>query len=331
MQFDNFLLRDKYAINKLFIPQIGIIMDRLLAMRVFSTVVDTGSFARAAEQLHISSTAASRHVADLERHLGAQLLQRSTRRLNLTEIGINYYDRCRAILADVEEAEAQASTSESQPRGMLRISLPYTFGINYIAPAIPEFCKRYPDLQLELSFSDRIVDLVEEGIDMAVRITGDLKTNLVARKLAEVRLVCCASPAYLKQYGTPQHPEDLRHHNCFTYSYSPNVNIWKFARDGREYQVQIKGRLGTNSGEMSRLAAVDGLGIDMLPSFMICNELRNGSLIPILQDYPMPPVNVYAVYLPGARRAARVKAMVEHLWETLGKGQPPWGNCTAPA
>lgn len=303
-------------------------MDRLQAMRVFTTVVDTGSFARAAEQLHLSATATSRHVADLEKHLGAQLLQRSTRRLHLTEIGTNYYDRCRSILADVEEAEAQAATSESQPRGMLRISLPTSFGLQYIAPAIPEFCKRYPDLQLELSFSDRIVDLVEDGIDMAVRITGDLKTNLVARKLAEVQLICCASPAYLEQYGTPRHPDDLRHHNCFTYSYSASINTWKFQRDGREYQVQVKGRLGTNSGEMSRLAAVHSLGIDMLPTFMVCDELQSGKLVPILQDYPMPPINVYAVYLPGARRAARIKAMVEHLWETLGEGNPPWQQCT---
>lgn len=307
---------------------LGVAMDRLQAMRVFTTVVETGSFARAAEQLHLSATAASRHVAELEKHLGAQLLQRSTRRLNLTEIGTNYYDRCRSILADVEEAEAQAATSESQPRGMLRISLPTSFGIQYIAPAIPEFCKRYPDLHLELSFSDRIVDLVEEGIDMAVRITGDLKTNLVARKLAPVRMVCCASPAYLERYGTPRHPDDLRQHNCLTYSYSPNV--WEFAREGREYHVQVKGRIGTNSGDMSRLAAVSGLGIDTLPTFLVCDELRNGKLVPVLEEYPIPPINVYAVYLPAARRAARIKAMVEHLWDILGQGNPPWENQAVP-
>lgn len=297
-------------------------MDRLQAMRVFTTVVETGSFTRAAEQLHLSATAASRHVAELEKHLGAQLLQRSTRRLNLTEIGTNYYDRCRTILADVEEAEVQAATSESQPRGMLRISLPTSFGIQYIAPAIPEFCKRYPDLHLELSFSDRIVDLVEEGIDMAVRITRDLKTNLVARKLAPVRMVCCTSPAYLERYGTPRHPDDLRQHNCLTYSYSPNV--WEFVREGREYHVQVKGRIGSNSGDMNRLAAVSGLGIDTLPIFLIYDELRSGKLVPILEEYLIPPINVYAVYLPAARRAARIKAMVEHLWDTLGQGNPPW-------
>lgn len=301
-------------------------MDRLLAMRVFTTVVESGSFARAAEQLHLSTTATSRHVAELEKHLGAQLLQRSTRRLNLTEVGTNYYDRCHSILADVDEAEAQAATSESQPKGMLRLSLPHSFGLRYVAPLIPDFCKRYADLQLELRFSDRTVDLVEEGIDMAVRITGDLKTSLVARKLAPASIVCCAAPSYLESHDTPYSPDDLRQHNCLTYSYAPTVNTWTFLRDGREIPVQVKGQLRTNNGEMNRLAAIDGLGIITLPTFMVCDELRAGSLVPILTDYRLPDLAVYAVYLPGARRAARIKAMTEYLWDALGHGNPPWGN-----
>jgi DNA-binding transcriptional LysR family regulator len=300
-------------------------MDRLLAMRVFATVVESGSFVRAAEQLHLSPTAASRHVAELEKHLGAQLLQRSTRRLNLTGIGADYYDRCRTILADVEEAEAQAATAESQPRGTLRISLPHSFGLRYIAPLMPEFCKRYPDLQLELGFSDRTVDLVEEGIDMAVRITGELKTSLIARKLAPARIVCCAAPTYLEINGVPRHPDDLRKHNCITYSYAPTTNNWAFLRDGKEISVQVKGTLRSNSGDMSRLATVAGLGITTLPIFLICDELRSGQLVPLLTDYPIPDINVHAVYLPGARRAARIKAMAEYLWDALGRGTPPWG------
>lgn len=301
-------------------------MDRLLAMRVFSTVVETGSFARAAEQLQLSATATSRHVAELEKHLGAQLLQRSTRRLNLTGVGAEYYDRCRLILADVEEAEAQAATAESQPKGLLRISLPHSFGLRYIAPLMTEFCRRYPELQLEFNFSDRTVDLVEEGIDMALRITAELKTSLVARKLAPVRVVCCAAPAYLERHGTPQSPDELRMHNCLTYSYAPTVNTWTFLRDGREIPVQVKGQLRANNGDMNRLAAINGLGIILLPAFMVCDELRSGSLKPILTGYDLPGLDVYAVYLPGARRAARIKAMVEHLWDALGQGNPPWGN-----
>lgn len=155
-------------------------MDILKGMQVFASVVESGSFVRAADNLDLSPTAASRLVADLERHLGAQLLQRSTRRVNLTDVGAEYYDRCRQILADVEEAASQAATAERQPRGTLRIGLPHSFGLRYIAPLVPEFSKRYPDLKLELNFSDRTVDLVEEGIDIAIRVTGNLKTSLVA-------------------------------------------------------------------------------------------------------------------------------------------------------
>lgn len=298
-------------------------MDKLQAMRVFTTVVETGSFARAAEQLHVSPTAASRHLAELERYLGAQLLQRSTRRLNLTGVGADYYDRCRLILAEVEEAETQAATSEGQPRGTLRLSLPHSFGLRYIAPLMPEFCKRYPDLQLEFNFSDRTIDLVEEGIDMAVRITGELKTSLIARKLAPARMVCCAAPDYLTQHGTPQQPDDLRGHNCITYSYAP-ASTWNFSRDGKEISVPVKGRLRANSGDMSRLAVVAGLGITTLPTFMICDELSSGKLVPLLPAYALPSLAVYAVYLPGARRAARIKAMMEYLWDALGQGNPPW-------
>lgn len=299
-------------------------MDRLQAMRVFSTVVETGSFSRAAEQLQLSATAASRYVAELEKLLGAQLLQRSTRRLNLTEVGANYYDRCRLILADVEEAEAQAATAESQPKGLLRISLPHSFGLRYVAPLMPEFCKRYPELQLEFNFSDRTIDLVDEGIDMALRITGELKTSLVARKLAPVSRICCAAPSYLRRHGIPQTLDDLRSHNCLTYSYAPIANSWMFLQDGKEIPVPVKGQLRANNGDMNRLAAIGGLGIISLPTFMVCEELRAGSLVPILTDYQLPDLAVYAVYLPGARRAARIKAMTEYLWNALGEGHPPW-------
>lgn len=299
-------------------------MDRLLAMRVFTSVVETGSFARASEQLHISATATSRHVAELEKHLGAQLLQRSTRHLSLTEIGANYYDRCRVILADVDEAETQAATQESQPRGVLRLSLPHGFGLRYIAPLIPEFCRRYPDLKIELNFSDQKIDLIEEGIDMAVRITGELKTTLVARKLATAGFVCCASPSYLKAHGTPQRPEDLQQHNCLLYSYSPTGNLWTFLHQDKPLEIQVKGSISTNSGDMNRLAAINGLGLAVLPTFVVCEELRSGQLQQVLGAYPIPNKHIYVVYLPSARRSARVRAMTEFLWEALGKGTPSW-------
>ena len=302
-------------------------MDHLLAMRVFASVVESGSFVRAAEQLDLSATATSRHVAELEKHLGAQLLQRSTRRLHLTEIGTQYYERCRTILADIDEAEAQAATSESQPRGTLRISLPHSFGLRYIAPLIPEFSRRHPELQLALHFSDQTIDLVEEGIDMALRITRNLSTSLVARTLAPASVVCCATPDYLARNGTPLHPEELRGHQCLTYSYAPLQNSWLFTEGGKEFSVQVKGSVRANNGEMNRLAALDGLGIVQLPTFLVCDELRSGALRPILQDFPIPDLHVHAVYLPGARRSARIRSMVDYLWDALGRGHPSWERC----
>lgn len=302
-------------------------MDRLLAMRVFASVVESGSFVRAAEQLDISATATSRHVAELEKHLGAQLLQRSTRRLHLTDIGTRYFERCRSILADVEEAEAQAATSESQPRGTLRISLPHSFGLRFIAPLIPEFSRRHPELQLALHFSDQTVDLVEEGIDMAVRITRQLSTTLVARSLAPASMVCCAAPEYLARCGRPRHPEELRQHTCLTYSYAALQNGWPFTEGGREFSVQVRGRLRANNAEMNRLAALGGLGIVQLPTFLVCDELRSGALLPILEDFPIPALHVHAVYLPGARGSARIRSMTDYLWDALGRGTPSWERC----
>jgi DNA-binding transcriptional LysR family regulator len=299
-------------------------MDRLLAMQVFSSVVEAGSFSRAAEQLHISNTAASRHIADLERHLGVQLLQRSTRRLSLTDAGANYYERCRQILAEVEDAEATAGNAEGQVRGSLRMSLPHSFGLQYVAPLIPEFCRRYPKLQLELNFSDRLTDLVEEGIDLALRITLDLNTSLVARKLTEIRIVCCAAPEYLARVGTPTSPEELARHSCLTYSYADRGDTWRFDREGREYAVAVKGEFRANNGEMIRLAGLAGQGVMLQPTFLVGDDLRAGRLQQVLPGYEVANRCAYAVYLPGARRSARVRAMVDFLLEAFGHDEPPW-------
>ena len=298
-------------------------MDRLRAFEVFASVVAKGSFTRAAAALETSPANVTRYVNELEAHLGTRLLNRSSRKVSLTESGRALHERCANILDDVAEAEAQVATSESQPRGVLRMSLPHSFGLRYVAPLVPEFCRRYPELQLELNFSDRIVDLVEEGIDMALRITAEPKTGLVARKLAPAPMVCCAAPDYLRQHGVPQTPEALREHECLTYSYAPAA-AWSFRRDGRDIGVHVKGRLRANSGDMSRHAAVAGLGIAQLPTFLACDDLRAGLLLPLLVDYAQPELGVYAVYQPAARRSARIRAMVDYLWEALGQGRPPW-------
>ena len=298
-------------------------MDRLLAMKVFLTVVDSGAFARAAQQLNLSTTAVSRHVAQLEDFLGASLLQRTTRRLSLTETGAAYYERCLQILADVEEAEAQAASAEAQPRGTLRISLPYSFGLRYVSPLLPKFRAQYPELALDVSFADRMVDLVEEGVDMALRITRAPNTTLVARQLAPVRIVCCASPAYLARHGTPKTPDELREHACLIYSYVGDN--WEFtAADGARTGVQVRGPLRANAGDVLNDAALAGEGIVLQPTFLVADDLRQGRLIRLFPDYGLESSTAYAVYLPGLRRTARVQAMVRFLQEAFAGDDPPW-------
>jgi DNA-binding transcriptional LysR family regulator len=303
-------------------------MDRLLAMKVFSAVVDAGSFSRAARQLNLSATAVSRHVQQLEEALGAALLQRTTRRLSLTETGAIYYERCRQILADVAEAEAQAASAEAQPRGVLRLSLPYSFGLRYVSPLLPKFRAAYPQLSLDVSFADRMVDLVEEGVDMALRITRSPGTTLVARALAPVRIVCCAAPAYLARRGVPATPEALRDHDCLIYSYVGDG--WRFlAADGSECSVQVRGPLRANSGEVLADAAVAGEGIVLQPTFLVADALRDGRLVPILADWRIEESVAYAVYLPGLRRTARVQAMVGFLRGAFAGDDPPWDRSAA--
>ncbi|MBS4097714.1 MAG: LysR family transcriptional regulator [Sulfuricella sp.] len=299
-------------------------MDRLLAMQVFVSVVESGSFVRAAERMHLSTTAASRHVADLEQHVGARLLQRSTRRLSLTETGGLYFERCRQILADLDEADSLANEGAAQPKGKLRVSLPHSFGLRYVAPRIPEFCRRYPGLQLEVNFSDRIVDLVEGGIDVALRISDKLQNTLIARRLARIRMAVCAAPAYLAEMGAPRTPEDLREHRCLTYDYAPLSDTWHFLRHGEGVAVAVKSAFRSNSGDMTRLAALAGQGVVLQPTFLIGDDLRNGTLVRLLAAYELPEPAAYAVYPGGARRSARVKAFVEYFAEVFSGDPPPW-------
>ncbi|MRR52137.1 MAG: LysR family transcriptional regulator [Rhodocyclaceae bacterium] len=293
-------------------------------MKVFASIVEAGSFSRAAEQLHVSNTAASRHLAELEQYLGVRLLQRSTRRLSLTEAGANYYERCRHILADVEDAEATAGSAEGQVRGSLRISLPHSFGLQYVAPLIPEFCRRHPQLHLELNFSDRLTDLVEEGVDLALRIALEINTSLVARKLTDIHIVCCASPEYLARAGEPAAPEELTRHACLTYAYAEKGDTWRFQSAAGEHAVSVKGEFRANNGEMIRLAGLAGQGIMLQPTFLVGDDLRAGRLVRVLPSYDVAARAAYAVYLPAARRSARVRAMVDFLSEAFGQGEPPW-------
>ncbi|MBL8525334.1 MAG: LysR family transcriptional regulator [Betaproteobacteria bacterium] len=291
-------------------------MDRLLAMSVFVKVVEQGSFARAAERLDMSTSAVSRHVAELETYLATRLLNRTTRRISLTESGQAYFERALHLLADIEETEAVVSSSTVNPRGTIRLTCSTSFGVPHLAPAIGAFQARYPEVHFDISASNRFVDLVEDGLDLAIRI-GDIgNPNLIARRLGSMRLIACASPDYLKRRGTPTHPDDLIKHSCFTYEYSPAKNTWPFRnRDGSELKTRIAGGIHANNGEMLAALAVSGAGIALEPDFIIQPLIESGQLKEILKEFQPAPYPIYAVYPSRRHLSAKVRTFVEFLAE----------------
>jgi len=299
-------------------------VDRFQALAVFTKVVELGSFARAAERLTLSTSAVSRQVADLEGHLGVRLLNRTTRRLSLTESGAAFLERAVQLLADLEEAESAVTATALVPRGTLRLSAPITFGERYLAPAIADFVAKYPEVKLDCELSDRFVDLVEEGFDLAVRIGRGGSGTLIARRLGAVRLICHASPDYLGRFGTPQVPEDLARHRCLTYAYLTTRDTWEF-RDpsGAERTVRVSGPVHSNSGRLLVVLAAHGMAVCMEPDFAVRDELLAGRAIPILTAFEPPPIAVYAVYPSRRHLSAKVRAFVDFLAERFA-GTPPW-------
>ena len=291
-------------------------MDRFSAIRAFAQVVESGSFSRAAARLDLSTTAVSRLVADLEAHLQTRLLNRTTRRLSLTETGQAFYGRAVQLLHDLEEAEQEAAKTAVTPRGTIRLSAPISFGTCHVAPAIADFHARHPGVQFDVQLSDRIVDLVEEGFDLAIRIGVTGSENLVARKLGEAPLVLCAAPVYLKRHGTPAAPKDLAGHNCFTYEYASPRNQWRFSGpDGREHTVRIGGTVHTNNGDLHAELAAHGAGITLEPNFIVDDHLRAERLVVLLPQYSAPPLPIYAVYPTRRHLSAKVRLFVDHLIE----------------
>jgi len=293
-------------------------MDRFAAIRVFSQVVESGSFARAAERLGLSTSAASRHVAELEAHLQTRLLNRTTRRVSLTESGRAFYERSVQLLADLEEAEQEAARAAVVPRGTIKLTTSVVFGVRHVAPAIAGFLARYPEVKFDVSLSERIVDLVEEGFDLGIRIGSTGTENIVARRLGETHLVPCASPAYLAARGAPQTPEELEKHNCFTYEYVSPRNLWRF-RDpsGRERAVRVSGNLHSNNGDFMAEAAARGAGIVLEPAFIVGPDVRAGRLVPLLQDFAPAPLPIYAVYPSRKHLSAKVRLFVDFLVESF--------------
>jgi len=297
-------------------------VDRFAALQVFSQVVEAGSFAKAAERLNLSTSATSRLLAELEAHLQTRLLNRTTRRVSLTESGRAFYERCVQLLADLEEAEQEAARAAVVPRGTIRLTTSVNFGVRHLAPALAGFTQRHSELRFDVSLSDRMVDLVEEGFDLAIRIGGPGSENLVARKLGETRVVPCASPAYLAARGAPKVPEDLEAHNCFTYEYVTPRNVWKF-RDasGNERAVRVSGNLHSNNGDLLAEAAARGAGVVFEPAFIVGPDVRAGRLVPLLQDFEPAPIPIYAVYPSRKHLSAKVRLFVDYLLEFFADTQ----------
>jgi DNA-binding transcriptional LysR family regulator len=295
-------------------------MDRFLAMQVFTRVVEQGGFAKAAERLGISTSACSRHVAELEAHLDSRLLNRTTRRLSLTESGQAFYDRCVQVLADLAEAEQAAAASAARPRGTLKLTCAISFGVRHVAPLVGAFAARHPEMRFDVQLSDRFVDLVEEAFDLAIRIGESPTQNLMARKLGETCLVPCAAPLYLREHGAPETPADLARHACLTYEYLPQRNTWRFRdRTGREHAVRIAGPVHANNGEMLAAAAAEGIGIALEPDFIVGTDLAAGRLVRVLADYAPAPTSIYAVYPSRRHLSAKVRAFVDFLAERFAQ------------
>ena len=301
-------------------------MDRLTEMEAFATVVDQGGFTDAAKKMGISKSAVSKHVSSLEARLGARLLNRTTRRVSPTEIGLAYYDRARRVLNDAGEADALVSSMQSAPSGLLRISVATDFGVNHMSPVLGEFLNEYPDITVNMVLNNRFVELISEGFDMAVRI-GELEDNtLRARKLTETSTRMIASPAYFARYGRPEKIDDLNEHKLLHYSNQANSAVWKLtAPSGEKRQVRTAGWLTVNDGQSLLNACVSGLGIAYLPSFLYADAMKKGLVEDVIPDLPRETRGIYAVYPPGRFTQPKVRAFIDFLVRVFAdKGPDDW-------
>ncbi len=302
-------------------------MARFEDIQAFMRVVEAGSISAAAERLGIAKSAVSRRLSDLEKHLGVQLLRRTTRRLNLTDTGRSFYDRCQRILADLEEAEAAVSQAHGLLQGRLRVAAPLSFGVRHLGPAIAEFMQRHPQVRFDLDFNDRQVDLLAEDIDVAIRITRQLEdSSQIARRLWTSRVLLCASRDYLRAHGTPTTPADLAAHQGLLYSNAPDPALWTLqGADGRDYSVRVQEQLRSNNGDFLRQAAVAGAGLLLSPSFIVYESLRRGELVVVLPEYRHEELHAYALYPQTRHLSLRVRAFVDFLVERYA-GVPYWDH-----
>jgi DNA-binding transcriptional LysR family regulator len=309
----------KTAITHFSVNQ-GVTMNPFEDMRIFCQVMDAGSFTAAADQLGLSKQFVSRRVMQLEDRLGVRLLNRSTRRLDVTPLGQSYYESALRLLADVEQVEQGIAGQTTEPRGTLRVSAPLSFALAHLGCLLPVFLQRYRDVTVEVDLSDRPVDLLGEGYDLALRIGTLEDSTLIARRIASIDRVYCASPAYLAERGTPVKPEELLSHDCLPYGHGRQVQ-WRFAGQGKPLVVNVTGRMRVNNGELLRDSAIAGMGITYLPTFIVGAALKEGRLVSVLDEFRPEPLTLSAVY-PQHRQSSRpVQALIEFLREGLDQAQ----------
>ena len=299
-------------------------MDNRSEMAIFARVIEEGSFSAAANVLHLTPSAVSKQIGRLEDRLGVRLLNRTTRRLSLTEEGTAFYQGAVRILADIEETERAVTQLHAAPRGTLRVNSSIAFAQRQIVPLIPEFLARYPEIRVQMTLSDTVVDIVEEGVDVAVRIAELADSSMIARKLAPHRRLICAAPAYLEKHGAPATPDDLGGHNCLALSVRSSLNEWEFEGPEGRRRVRISGNFEANNVEALRNAAIAGLGLLRITSFAVASDIRSGRLVPVLTAFSPPErSSVWAVYPHNRHLSPKVRAFVDFLVETVDPN-PPW-------
>jgi DNA-binding transcriptional LysR family regulator len=306
-------------------------MDKLTSMLVFTKVAKAGSFASAAKELGLSRAMATKHVMQLENGLGIRLLNRTTRNLSLTEVGMVYLERCLQILDEMEEMEIAVTRLQTEPRGTLKVNATPFFGAYHLAPAIAAYMEAFPDVNVELVLQAGYIDLIEEGFDLAIHLDEMRDSSLIARKLGSSQRIVCGSPNYFKKHGIPKTPDDLRRHNCLINSSLPPRDQWQFSIPGGETTiVKVTGNMEANVADALRMAAISGLGLVLLPTYMVGQDIRKGRLNPVLTDYVPAPLEIHAVYPHRKHLSAKVRTFVDFLserfhpkpyWEDWADGQ----------
>lgn len=298
-------------------------MYDLNLMIIFAYVVNEQSFSAAAKKLNVSRSSVSKAVAKLEHALGASLLNRSTRHLSLTEVGTAFFDYCTRINYEADQAHRMIESLNTQPRGVLKVAASVAFGTLHIAPAIGDFLRLYPKLDIDVTITDRVVDLTEEGYDVIISVMRDLPQHLVAKKLAPIRRKLCATPSYFDEFGTPFIPQDLEKHNCLDYIHSGDKGLWRFTGPVGEVSVPVSGRLRINDDEALSQVVLGGFGLALLPTFIIGKDIQAKRLKSVLSEYIPVEQHVYALFLPNRNLPLKIRVLIDFLMERFGN-EPYW-------